>query len=74
MARKYALHPGWVRSKTDGDEHYISTVQLARLYELRPSEYIVWGTASQYSLMYRWDDYIHLYPRYDGDYGRPDNG
>lgn len=64
---KYALHPGHVISKMDGEEHYIGVYQLARLYELDEGEYIVWKT-----LAYRYDDYVHLYPRYDGNYGRPE--
>ena len=34
MAR-YVLFPGYVRSKTDGDLHFIDARQLARLYGLR---------------------------------------
>lgn len=71
--RKYALHPGYVTSKTDDDEHYIGIAQLARLYQLRSTEYIVWDDREPHaSLRGTWDDYIHLYPRFDGNYGRPD--
>lgn len=65
---KFAVHPGNVRSKTDGDVHYITARALVRLYELRPSEYIVW-IGRMYGVNRA--DYVHLYPRYDGKYGRP---
>jgi hypothetical protein len=64
---KYALHPGWITSKTDGDQHYIGVGQLIELYELRHDEYIVWNDSSGY----KHEDYIHLYPSYHGNYGRP---
>jgi hypothetical protein len=66
--KRFALHPGLVKSATDGDVHVIGVTALARLYELRPHEYFEWT---------KWDDrfnrgsYIHLYPRKDGKYGRP---
>lgn len=66
--KKYALHPGWITSKFDGEEHYIGISKLADLYELRPGEYHVWQEPHDIRC---WDDYIHLYPSYDGNYGRP---
>lgn len=65
---KYALHPGWVTSKKDGEDHYIGVALLERLYELRSNEYIVWRDRG-----FDAEEYIHLYPRYDGKYGRPSN-
>ena len=67
MSKKYALHPGVITSKSDGEEHYISAGRLADLYQLRTNEYVVWGGDDRY-----WDDYIHLFPSYHGNYGRPD--
>jgi hypothetical protein len=70
--RKYALHPGWVRSKSDGDRHYITSEKLARLYMLRYDEWFAWDDAFRADNGGReWGDYIHLYPSYDGNYGRP---
>jgi hypothetical protein len=69
VTEKYALHPGYVSSKQDGDRHYIGIGQLVRLYELQPNEYVVWdkeGSCGRF-----WDDYVHLYPDYEGRYGRP---
>jgi len=69
---RYYLHPGKVRSISDGEIHYIGVGQLARLYNLslRSPNVIVQND------MYR-EDYlgytfrngdIHLYPRERGDY------
>jgi hypothetical protein len=74
MAReKYALHPGIVISRNDGQRRRIGGAQLGRLYRLRTHEYIIWTCGFQEvdKLGRRWDDYIHLYPRYDGNYRRP---
>lgn len=73
MNKKFALHPGYITSKSDGDQHYIGSAQLARLYELRQSEYVVWDDMNDRRQPQEvWDRYIHLYPSYDGNYGRPD--
>lgn len=69
MKPKYAIHPGWIRSKNDGDWHYIGAAALARLYELKPNEYVIWWMEDAPI----GDDYIHLYPDYHGRYGRPND-
>lgn len=63
--KKYALHPGNVRSKHDGDTHYISAGALMRLYKVSPLYVVVYdeNLHSRY-----WDEYIHLFPREDGNY------
>lgn len=60
----YALHPGYVISKEDGDQHWIGVSALVRLYGLKPGEYVVW----QENRGYRHEDYEHLWPQFDGDY------
>ena len=61
-----ALHPGPIRSATDGDMHYITVRQLVQLYGLRPDEYVVWRGAGQ-----QYNDYQHLSPQYNKeDYDR----
>jgi len=64
--KKYALHAGEVLSKNDDDMHYVSAIELARLYKLKPNEWVEWGKPYCYGKKY--EDYIHLYPRFDGDY------
>lgn len=36
--KKWCLHPGFVTSKNDGDEHYISAGKLMELYGLKREE------------------------------------
>jgi hypothetical protein len=38
----HIVYPGPVRSKTDGDEHYITANQLVWLYGLRPGTYLIY--------------------------------
>lgn len=67
--KRYAIHPGYVISKTDGDRHYIPAQILADLYGLRPDEYIIWDDQRPETYLgRREEDYVHLYPRYDGNY------
>ena len=68
MTRKIFIHPGYVRSITDGDHHIIGARDLARCYGLKLSEVTVvprWKEPGAYA-----DPLgsIHLYPRYHGDY------
>lgn len=62
---KYAIHPGWVVSKNDGDNHYINYSQLIRLYGLNPNECINWEFDS---IGRNPRNYKHFYPNYHGDY------
>ena len=76
--KKYVLHPGEVSSKSDGQVHYISARALAHCYGLRLEEcYVVEQTlfVSPRSISVKPytgndEDYIHLYPRYQGDYAQ----
>ena len=38
---KYCLHPGIVISRTDGDQHFISALQLCGLYKVKRNECVV---------------------------------
>jgi len=71
MAARFAIHPGTVTSKNDGDRHYVTAHRLASLYQLKTGEWIVWHEKVS-EKFYNWNDYIHLYPSYEGNYGRPD--
>jgi hypothetical protein len=69
---KYAIHEGWVRSKNDEDEHFISFNQLIHLYHLNPKDCIRWNYDEPETYRGRNEsDYIHLYPRRDGNYQLP---
>lgn len=64
--KKYALHPGTVVSKTDGDWHFISAKKLATLYRVHISECVI--------ARHPVPDLINLYPRHDGNYTLPTEG
>jgi len=67
MKRRYIVHPGFVVSRTDGDQHYIGYSQLIALYKVDPT----------LCILYKEGEYIpraldaHLYPKYSGDYSLP---
>ena len=62
---RFALHPGNVISKNDGDVHFISAPRLAELYNLPPGSWFSWKS---HGLGRERDNYVHLYPRRDGNY------
>jgi hypothetical protein len=79
MPIKYALYPGKVRSINDGDWHFISSIELARLYKVKMSECITVDLRSKASFMGLNIGHLKsLHPRSDGKYplfGYPlDNG
>lgn len=67
---RHFVHPGYVRSRTDEDIHFISFPMLCRLYKLNPMDPNVIN--AQMGLKrkgYRpLDSDRHYYPRYDGKY------
>ena len=66
---RYVLHPGYVPSANDGQEHFISAPQLARLYGLDiRAQSVVFGNRLAHRDM---PGDIHLHPRFDGDYRLP---
>lgn len=64
----YVLEPGWVRSRTDGDRHYIGAAQLAALYGV-PLRRCLVLTHLGARLP---EGAILLTPRSDGDYRLPE--
>lgn len=66
---RYVLHPGYVRSQNDHDEHFIGGPHLCRLYGVSIRD-CVFGDTQQYRE--RPGD-VHLYPRRDGNYTLPPN-
>lgn len=68
--KRYVLYPGRVRSKNDGELHYISAKMLARLYGVALEEcYVFRPGPGQEGLP---EGLIHLSPQYDGDYTLPE--
>jgi hypothetical protein len=60
------VHPGKVMSRNDGDIHYVTGVQLIRLYGLNPHTTII-ATPDNLTGQ-RQEDFNHYYPRVDGKY------
>lgn len=67
------LHPGPVKSATDGQEHYIDAPTLARLYGVDLKDCLVHDFRREETYRGFWArrDDVHLYPRRDGNYDRP---
>jgi len=65
MIFKYAIHPGYITSMTDGDPHYIGEHKLIKLYKLDYKECLRFD--HPFVLNDR-SKFIHLWPRYRGDY------
>jgi len=61
---RYVLHPRYVISKTDGDEHYIDGHTLARLYQVDFRLCVISNKPGSRPM----PEDINLYPRYDGEY------
>jgi hypothetical protein len=62
---KYVLHSGFVRSRNDGDIHWIPGYKLAQLYRLKPGSYFIWKDNTPYSTTL---PHIDLYPDPTGVY------
>lgn len=81
MAAKYALFPGPVTSKNDGDRHFVDAPTLAFCYGVRLSECLVVPAhiserhpRERELLLERIErqGLVQLRPRYDGNYTLPE--
>lgn len=62
----YILHPGMVRSRNDGDLHYIDAASLAQLYGVQLRDCVVHLYNEPLRLRgLDQEDLVHLYPRND---------
>lgn len=69
MKRKYAIHPGWIRSLNDEEWHFITDSQLILLYRVDPKECVIWDRDKPENLVgIHWKDLIHLFPNRVGNY------
>lgn len=66
--KRFILHPGYVRSTYDGQEHYISAGQLARLYGVDQQECVVHSEHSKFERDPEIRVLMPLFPRQDGKY------
>jgi len=71
---KYLVFGGLVKSKTDGDIHYIPAHKVCKLYGLNPHAPNVRLASQDVPATYIRDDnsWIMLYPRLDGNYKLPE--
>ena len=69
---KYIVHPGYVRSRVDNEQHWISARQLMNLYGVSPKECVIGPLSSPIRIHGLTRNaiakLIHLVPRYDGKY------
>lgn len=70
--KKYLVCPGWVWSRTDGDQHYIGAADLMRLFGVSPAECVVRRHRMHDRPPY--SDLIHLFPKDNGEYKLPKRG
>lgn len=59
-ARKWTVSGGKVTSRSDGQRHYVSAGQVAKLHGLADHQWTRW--------VYDRDNEPDLFPRYDGEY------
>ena len=70
--KKHNVWPGFVISRSDGERHYISGLQLVELYKVPlPECIIVISPWDHYGLRRNDKELIHLFPRNDGNYKLP---
>jgi hypothetical protein len=78
MKRKYVLCPGYVRSKHDGDLHFVGADKLTHLYGISRGECYVLRESDgllrdrEIERFRRIEGLIWLYPMYNGDYSLPE--
>lgn len=63
----YIVHPGWVKSQNDDDNHFIGFGQLCRLYHVNPRDCID-ASNEHWAAGRDVEKFEHLYPRSRGDY------
>lgn len=64
--KHFVTQPGEIRSKNDGDVHFISHADLVRLYRVPPFKSWKWDghTLRNTGTVY----HVHLFPSYLGEY------
>ena len=65
---RIALHPGRVIGH-DGHVHFVGATDLAKIHGIPLKDCIIWDPDRPETHMgRRYSDYIHIYPREDGNY------
>ena len=72
IKKKYLVLPGYIYSKYDGEEHYITASTLIKLYNVNPNECVIHDSSRSSDLFgfreFNYKGLIKLTPRYHGDY------
>lgn len=66
--KKYAVYPGYIRSKYDGDKHFITARKLIQLYGADPKECVVVDDFRRDVKRLGAEKLIGLRPLYDSNY------
>jgi hypothetical protein len=66
--KRFLLYPGYVGSTYDGDEHYISGADLAKLYRVDPTECVIYSQDPEFRRDREKMCLVPLYPLRDGKY------
>ena len=67
VGKKYLIFPGTIRSKRDGDEHYVTAHDIIYLYRVNHMECIIIRDKYDLRGIDQWE-YIHLEPNWRGEY------
>lgn len=65
---KYLIKPGYVNSRSDGDEHYIGYAKLIQLYRVNPKECLMFEDEMRGYTAEFLDSLTVLEPQYNGNY------
>ena len=66
---RYVVIPGEMRSRTDGQTHYIGVGQLLHLYRVPPSaRVVVLRNRLDWDIFREQEGDVYVRPRYDGNY------
>ena len=70
--KKYAVFPGFIESKNDGDLHWISAHQLMKLYKVPPHKCVIVDYYHHPEDLHKnIKGLIRLSPRFHGNYDLP---
>lgn len=72
LQAKYVVHDGYIKSRSDGDEHFISCEDVIRLYGVNSNRCLYARMGDEEWKRCYTPEYImsltHLWPRLDGNY------
>jgi hypothetical protein len=66
-SKRYAVHPGYVTSRNDGQDHYLGFMRLCQLYRVAPAECVDMSQEKNWRGI-DVSNLVRLTPRSDGNY------